>query len=604
MWRAVTPQALRGLVLGTQYGQVWLLRLVLMLLVGGILVLSRRTTGTGRNRHALRLTGAGLAAGVLVAGAFTGHPASADRAALLVWQVSTDAIHLLAAGTWLGGLPLLALLLGWARRTSDPAAEEIAVTAVRRFSVLAVVSVTLLVSSGFASAWALVGSIPGLVGTPYGRLLLLKIALLLPLLGLGAANLWREKPRLAEAGGAAGRRQEALRRLRRNVLAEAALGGMVLLVVGWLGITPPARHVDPVWPFPFRLSLAALSVQPRLESLVGSGVTVVFLGLVTFVAAARFRRARGGAVLLGGAAVVWGLSMLWPARAALVIDAYPTTYLRPAVRYEATSVASGLRIYREQCAVCHGMAGNGNGPAARGLDPKPANLMAGHTGDHTAGDLFWWITHGIPGSAMPAFGERVGADERWDVINFVRTLAAAEAARPMGPSVEPEVRVVAPDFAYYTATGEAGTLRDFQGRAVVLLVFFSLPDSGPRLIQLEARYQRLRQQGAEVLAVPLPTGVPVEASASPALALPHVADGGNEIAATYGLFRRDLTPEGLREDPPAVRHVEFLIDRQSYVRARWIPGGGSGWTDLNRLAAEVDRLNQEPPRPAPDEHVH
>ena len=52
-------------------------------------------------------------------------------------------------------------------------------------------------------------------------------------------------------------------------------------------------------------------------------------------------------------------------------------------------------------------------------------------------------------------------------------------------------------------------------------------------------------------------------------------------------------------------HMEFLIDRQGYVRARWIPRDGPGWDNLEKLWRDIDRLNQEKPSaPAPDDHVH
>jgi mono/diheme cytochrome c family protein len=77
-----------------------------------------------------------------------------------------------------------------------------------------------------------------------------------------------------------------------------------------------------------------------------------------------------------------------------VVDAYPTTYRGPAVPYQALSIANGLHLFQEHCTVCHGVTGRGDGPAAAGLWPRPADLTAKHTADHTTGDLFWWLTYG------------------------------------------------------------------------------------------------------------------------------------------------------------------------------------------------------------------
>jgi putative copper resistance protein D len=73
----------------------------------------------------------------------------------------------------------------------------------------------------------------------------------------------------------------------------------------------------------------------------------------------------------------------------------------------------------------------------------------------------------------------------------------------------------------------------------------------------------------------------------------------------YRLFRLDLTPESDGPAPPPIEHMELLVDRQGYLRARWVPGAGEGWADPARLVAEVERLAREPARtPIADDHVH
>jgi putative copper resistance protein D len=106
----------------------------------------------------------------------------------------------------------------------------------------------------------------------------------------------------------------------------------------------------------------------------------------------------------------------------MTIDAYPSTYARPAVATTPESVRRGRGLFAAHCAPCHGPAGRGDGPAAASLLQLPADLTSSHTADHTPGDLFWWVTHGL-GLAMPAFGDQLSAEERWHLVNFVRTLA-------------------------------------------------------------------------------------------------------------------------------------------------------------------------------------
>ena len=52
-------------------------------------------------------------------------------------------------------------------------------------------------------------------------------------------------------------------------------------------------------------------------------------------------------------------------------------------------------------------------------------------------------------------------------------------------------------------------------------------------------------------------------------------------------------------------HMELLIDRSGYLRARWLPGvGGTGWANPTMVAAELQQLAREAPAPPPSEHVH
>jgi putative copper resistance protein D len=84
-----------------------------------------------------------------------------------------------------------------------------------------------------------------------------------------------------------------------------------------------------------------------------------------------------------------------------------------------------------------------------------------------------------------------------------------------------------------------------------------------------------------------------------------VTDGALDIVDAYRLFTRTLEPAGLRGAPPAPAHVEFLIDRNGYLRARWIPEGGRpSWADLAILRHEIQILEGEAAAPPPEEHVH
>jgi high-affinity iron transporter len=95
----------------------------------------------------------------------------------------------------------------------------------------------------------------------------------------------------------------------------------------------------------------------------------------------------------------------------------------------APSLGDGERVYAERCAQCHGGVGRGDGPAAKGLNPPPADLTLRTATGPLPVDYFRRITYGTPGTAMPAFGSVLSPDQRWDVIAHVLTLSDSLARR-------------------------------------------------------------------------------------------------------------------------------------------------------------------------------
>ncbi len=583
----------------TQYGTVWLLRHALLLLMAA-LVLLRGSEDSRADWLAWRTEAAILAALGIGLAAWAGHAVGVDPGRAL--PVLVNAAHLIGVGGWLGALPALALLLRAASREEGADARPFAVIATRRFSSWALAVMVLIVVTGVWNAWNEVGGVPGLVGTDYGRLVLLKVALLIPVLALAGWNRQSLLPRLSGDGSTMGR--PAMRRLAGFVAIETVVGLALVLVAAVLAVTPPGRHETPLWPFNFRLAPDVTWSFPGVKTQVLIGSQIVLVGLLALVAGCLMRRGRS--LWLAGAAVllVAGAQQALPP---LAVDAYPTTYRRSSVPYAAGSIAHGEELYRAHCASCHGVGGRGDGPAGAGLTPRPADLTAPHTNDHTAGDMFWWLTHGLK-QAMPAFGATLSEDDRWDLINFVRALSAGESARRLSYLDEPErPRLVAPDFTFATGPARA-SLKDYRGRQPVLLVLFTLPSSRPRLVQLADAFGELRSFNAAIIGVPMDgeEKILTRIGASPRILFPVATEGASDIVSTYRLFRRTLAPEGALPDPPMPTHMEFLIDRSGYLRARWIPGGtGPGWSEIKTLVAEIQALNQEPaPAAPPDEHVH
>lgn len=179
-----------------------------------------------------------LAAGLSGTLAWSGHGAGGLGMEAIV-HPAADVLHLIAAAAWVGALIPLALLLSVAAH--DGGALVVARTAMLRFSTLGIASVATLLATGTINTWYLAGSIPALIGTNYGRLLLAKIALFFGMVAIAAVNRLRLTPRIVQDASLPGPPQ-ALARLRSNAAIEATAGAVVIIIVAVLGTMAPAIH--------------------------------------------------------------------------------------------------------------------------------------------------------------------------------------------------------------------------------------------------------------------------------------------------------------------------------------------------------------------------
>ncbi len=416
----------------TRFGTVWEFRGVLGLALAGFMLLRP-------GRRWVDVTILALSAGLLGSIAWSGH-ASADDDPL---HLGADMIHLLVAGAWLGSLPPLILALG--RQTAQ--SETLAL--VRRFSTLGVISVGTLIATGIVNSLVLVGTLPALVGTPYGRILIAKVLLFIAMVLIASINRLRLTPALAGKDW-----QRAAGRLRRNALAECLLGLGVLALVGVLGTLPPGAHEQPWWPFPSRLSLGAVEALPDLRNEAIAWMALALLGLCAFVLAwAKGKRWLWGAPL-GIALCLLGSWNLMPLVSG---EAYPTSFYGQTEAFTAASLRRGEATYRQNCANCHGPEGRGDGPAFQALRIPPADLTAEHLFDHSDGDLFWWISRGMGDDLMPGFADVLPEAGRWDLINFLQARASGVLASDMTAEVTAFPAPLAPDFSF-EAEGRETTL--------------------------------------------------------------------------------------------------------------------------------------------------
>ena len=214
----------------TQFGRVWQLRLGLIA-AGFPLVASALARVKARRMLIAVLWPVSVV--LLASLAWISHAAAAGMAPL---GLLGDMLHLCAAGLWIGGLLPLAIFLVRVRPSFS--LGETVVRVVRRFSMLSLCCVTVLIVSGISNSWLLVGSVHALFTTPYGQLLLFKLALFSVLIGFGARNLLAIK----STSPADQTHTDFLQRLRRNVITEICLGAAVIVIVACLGVTPPAGH--------------------------------------------------------------------------------------------------------------------------------------------------------------------------------------------------------------------------------------------------------------------------------------------------------------------------------------------------------------------------
>jgi putative copper resistance protein D len=543
-------------VTDTQFGRIWLLRLVLAGLLVPCLALLTKSRGID---GAATVLGAALVAAL----AWEGH-AGAEEGWGGALHSAADAIHLVAAALWLGALLPLALLLG-GHRERDIGGVVSAHAATLRFSTLGVISIAALITTGAVNMWFLVGTVPALIGTAYGQILLVKLALFLVMLGVAAFNRYRLTPRLARADK---KGRAAIAQLRRNALAEAAIGLIIIALVGALGTAVPAAHEQPWWPFAYRFGLDAMA-DPNLRKDAIGTASLAILGLGLFAFGLHRRHAL---LIVTGLTLFLGLG--WRPIQLLLLDATPTSYDASPVAFTAASIAAGAKTYTQNCVSCHGEGGQGDGPAAADLPIAPADLTAPHLFFHTDGDLFWFISKGLDDGVMPGFEGALAPTQRWELINFLKARADGTELT-LNPKVSADPAPLAPDFAFAAAEGEPGSLRGVLAQRAVLLVL-AAPSSAPFTAFEEAR-SRLAQSGVALLA-----------SADPML------------RSVFALYDSEPLSE-------ATGPVAFLIDRDGYIRARWHPGDRPDWLNAAELADEIaalSRLKLQPVAAAPTGHVH
>lgn len=563
---AVVQGPVVGVVLTqTRFGEDWLLRAALVVVLAGCLAVQGLT-----RKHAAGWIGLLAASAFIASLAWAGHGAAAEDVPFDAIHLPADILHLLAAGAWLGGLLPLVLLLSQAHGDGSPEAVTVAQATTLRFSKLGLSSVGTLLATGLVNTWFLAGSVPALLGTLYGQLLLVKVALFGVMIAVASPNQLRLLPRLADVANDATLRLRAVRQLGYNASIEASLGVFVLAVVGIIGVLPPGLHTEPRWPLPFRLDLGEIAAGGQTVLAIVAVAFVLCLALAAL--AAGRRRYRGMAVASITCIVLLGIGSvrLRPG----IVAAYPTSFYASTQPYAASSIARGAPLYAENCTACHGAGGRGDGPDAGKLPIRPADLTEPHLFAHKVGEIYWWVSYGRDNGVMPGFADKLKPDQRWDLINFLLARAAGVLTGEVGPQISTTAAPPLPDFAF-ERNGAQNTLSQTLKNGPVLLVLFAAPAPRARLEQLAKLEPQLASAGLHVVSVAL------DRSTAKA---PLTVEVSDDVRAALGLFR-SRTDGG---------ETELMLDRGANVRARWTASGTPGLADAATLLGDTVRVASIP----------
>ena len=218
----------RSVLFDMAFGWIWGVRTILAAALVCLCLLSRSS-----NRRAWSTASVALLSGILLATLSTVGHARVGQVGREV-HTAMDALHLLAAGAWIGGLVALLVTL------REPHADDNS-RILLRFSQMGFLTVAALAATGLVNGWFLVGTVEALLTSHYGHLLIIKLAAFLGMVMFAAANRFWLVPAMENPSPGEGN-SPALRQMKRHVSGELALGVLILMVVSVLGSVQPAAH--------------------------------------------------------------------------------------------------------------------------------------------------------------------------------------------------------------------------------------------------------------------------------------------------------------------------------------------------------------------------
>ena len=563
----------------TRFGGIWLINFFIFILL--IIICRIRNINNFLIIFLLSLS--------LGLGTLTGHAISSD---MVYVTIPVNFIHIVSVSLWVGALPYLFFNISKDNNSG--------IYQVKRFSSFASYNMVFILFSGFLlSLINLDYSFAALLGTDYGQVIILK------LLFVSIALLSALYIRMSLLNG---KKFLKFNFSIKNILKLEIISVVFIFAIGiFLSQTIPGAHDEIEWPLNFRLSIdVAMEDTINKNSILFLLIFIsLFLGIIfmDFILNKKFSKSffySISIISISGLGIVYLLS----------IEAYPVTYKQPSVPYSAISVYNGKLLYRNNCVQCHGYSGQGDGIIVNeDLAILPANLTEPHTAYHTAGDIYWWITNGMPPSIMPGFESILNEDNRWDLINFLRTLSLSYEARILNNKIvykKPWLPAV--DFDFVTLNGKTGRLSQYRGKkAIILIIMDNINNNENRINKIIQAYNDIKELGAEVLLVSSNNNFKQENfnKKYKSIPFPIIYEGSEEILNTYNLFRRTILNPDKKDKNESIEYIEFLIDQYGYIRTRWKQDEiNDEKKSLNYLSAIQELEKEGKILDYPDEHVH
>jgi mono/diheme cytochrome c family protein len=112
--------------------------------------------------------------------------------------------------------------------------------------------------------------------------------------------------------------------------------------------------------------------------------------------------------------------LVFPAEDNEPVDPVIPADVKPLKIPPTTSIMQGRAVYLQRCWMCHGDAGQGDGPFGQHLRPTPANFTDPDVKTQEDGELFWKITQGLGNAAMPPWGLLLAEDDRWAALDYIK----------------------------------------------------------------------------------------------------------------------------------------------------------------------------------------